>query len=227
MKKIGMLVAVEIKAVMRKYAERMTEEKVRGFTVFSVDLGDKVLYIVRSGAGEIRAAACVQMLIDLYGVGLIINYGVAGALREELKVTDTCVVDRVVHYDMDTSAIDGCEAGRYLEYEDIYLRAAPEYVKAALSLDPSLRTAVCASGDKFIADADKKRELSGRFGADICDMESAAVILVCDRNAVPSLIIKTVSDSIRGGAAEFRACAEKAADYCIAAADRIMSGMQY
>ena len=121
MKRIGMVVAVEINAVMKKYSDRLVEKKVKGYKVYTIDFGDKVLYITQSGAGEIKAAACTQMLIDLFDVELVINYGVVGALREELAATNTCVVERVVHYDMDTSAVDNCEVGRYLEYDDIYI----------------------------------------------------------------------------------------------------------
>lgn len=220
-----MLVAVEINSFMRKYAGRLVEEKVKGFKVYSIDLGEKIIYITQSGAGEIKAAACTQMLIDLFDVELIVNYGIVGALRKELAATNTCVVERVVHYDMDTSAVDGCEVGRYLEYDDVYLSTTVEYVRAALSVDPSLLSTTCASGDKFIADEDKKQEIGERFDADICDMESAAIVLICDQNNIPNLLIKTVSDSIQGGAEEFAACAEKAADTCLAVVERIMNDL--
>ena len=223
MKKIGMIVAVEINSVMKKYIERLFEEVVKGFKVYSIDFGDKILYITHSGAGEIKAAACTQMLIDKFDVDLIINYGVVGALRKELTVTNTCVVERVVHYDMDTSSVDDCDVGRYLEYDDIYLPTTAEYVNAALSVDPSLISVTCASGDKFIGTEDKKNEMRERFYADICDMESAAIVLVCDQNSIPNLLIKTVSDSIQGGAEEFIACAEKATDVCLAVVDRIIN----
>ena len=223
MKKIGMIVAVEIRSLMNKYADRLAEEKVKGFTVYSIDFGEHIIYVTQSGAGEIKAAACTQMLIDLFDVELIINYGIVGALRKGLAVTNTCVVERVVHYDMDTSAADACEVGRYMEYDDIYLPATAEYVKAALSIDPSLISVICASGDKFIADEDKKNKMRERFHADVCDMESAAIVLICDMNGIPNMLIKTVSDSIQGGAEEFVACAEKAADACLAVVDKIMN----
>lgn len=54
-------------------------------------------------------------------------------------------------------------------------------------------------------------------------VEIAAVVLVCDMNSVPNLLIKTVSDSIKGGVEEFRACVEKAADICLAVVDRIIN----
>ena len=61
-----------------------------------------------------------------------------------------------------------------------------------------------------------------RFNADVCDMESAAIVLICDQNSIPNLLIKTVADSIQGGAEEFVACAEKAATACLSVVDRIM-----
>ena len=220
--KIGIIAAVELSSFMKKYSGRLVEEKARGFRVYSLDLGEKLLYIAQSGAGEIRAAACTQMLIDLYDVDLIINYGIVGALSKELAVANTCVVKRVVHYDMDTSAADGFEVGRYAEYDSIYLSTTAEYVAAALSADPSLIAVTSASGDKFIADEAGKKKLRDHFKADICDMESAAIVLTCDQNGIPNLIIKTVSDSVQGGAEEFAACAEKAADICLAAVDKII-----
>ncbi|EFM29301.1 5'-methylthioadenosine/S-adenosylhomocysteine nucleosidase [Streptococcus gallolyticus subsp. gallolyticus] len=222
MKKIGMVVAVEIQSVMRKYADKLKREDVRGFKVYSVTFDDKILYITQSGAGEIRAAACTQLLISFFDVDLIVNYGVVGALTEELKVTNICLVEKVVHYDMDTSAADHCEVGRYLEYQDIYLPTTTKYVQLVKNHHPFIRPVICASGDKFIADETKKRALNHDFKADICDMESAAIVLICDQNNIPNLILKTVSDSITGGAAEFRSSIEKAADICLEILDDIL-----
>lgn len=222
MKKIGMVVAVEIQSVMRKYADKLKKEDVRGFTVYSVTFDDKILYIMQSGAGEIRAAACTQLLISLFDVDLIVNYGVVGALTEELKVTNICLVEKVVHYDMDTSAADRCEVGRYLEYQDIYLPTTKAYVQLIKKQHPFIHPVICASGDKFIADETKKRALNQDFNADICDMESAAIVLICDQNKVPNLILKTVSDSITGGAEEFRSSIESAADICLEILDNIL-----
>ena len=222
-RKIGMIVAVEISALMRKYADKLVLIKDKGFKVYSAEFDDEVLYIAHSGAGEIKAAAATQVLIDLYDVELIVNYGVVGALTEEIKVAQTCIVEKVVHYDFDTSAADNCEVGRYFDYDSVYLRTTEKFIKTAIDIDSNIKKVVCASGDKFIADETKKTELSKTFNADICDMESAAIVLVCLENDVPHLLIKTVSDSIKGGATEFRATFEKTADVCIYTVDKIIS----
>ena len=48
------------------------------------------------------------------------------------------------------------------------------------------------------------------------------LVLICDQNNIPNLILKTVSDSIMGGAAEFRSSIEKAADICLEILDNIL-----
>ena len=122
-----------------KIADKLKREDVRGFKVYSVTFDDEILYITQSGAGEIRAAACTQLLISLFDIDLIVNYGVVGALTEELKVTNICLVEKVIHYDMDTSAADHCEVGRYLEYQDIYLPTTKKYVQLVIILETSQR----------------------------------------------------------------------------------------
>ena len=57
MKTIGMIVAVEMDAVLSKYGRAAGVEKRGGFEVHRYEGGDFRLFIVNSGAGEIAAAA--------------------------------------------------------------------------------------------------------------------------------------------------------------------------
>lgn len=84
---------------------------------------------------------------------------------------------------------------------------------------------VCASGDKFVGDAAEKLWLHNEFGADICDMESAAILLTCDRNRVPCLIIKAVADSLSGGAAEYWREKNQTAKSCLDHAVEVIDGL--
>lgn len=225
MKRIGMVIAVEVQSALKKYADKLESVNITGYNVYKVRLNDKQLFIVQSGSGEIRAGAAAQMLISTFFVELIVNYGVVGALTDELAVTHTCVVEKAVHYDMDTSQADYCEVGRYLEYNDIYLPTTSRYVQEVINYDNTIKPVICASGDKFIADENEKKNMHDKFNADICDMESAAIILICDLNRIPNLIIKTVSDSITGGAEEFHSNVEKAADICIKIVDNLLNDL--
>ena len=221
MKNIGVVVAVEIKAVLSRYAGKYTEEARGAFRVYTVEKDDFRFHFVHSEAGEIRTAAAVQMLVDLYSIELLVNFGVVGALTKELSSARTCIVSRVVHYDFDTSAADNCEVGRYLDYPTIYLPTTAEIVKKAHEILPDLPIVTAASGDKFIASAEAKQKLHDQFGADICDMESAAIVLVSDIHHIPNLIIKTVADSVTGGAAEFRERFAKTSELALNAVEKI------
>lgn len=222
MKKIGMLVAVEMDAVLRRYGTAERVENRHGFEMHLYNMGEYELYVMRSGAGEIAAAAAAQMLIDRYEVELLVNFGVVGGLTREMAQTKTCVVERVVHYDFDTSAYDGCEPGRYMQYPDVYLRPSPTLIDRATAICPELKRVTCASADKFVAGEEAKSALHTRWGAEICEMEAAAVVLTCDRGGVPCLLIKTVSDGLTQGGEEFGVALEHTSALCLEVADKII-----
>lgn len=225
MKRIGMVVAVEIASVFKKYENHLKPLDISGFHVYQLNKENYELYIVQSGAGEIKAAAAVQMLIDTFQVEFIVNYGVAGALTEELSVAHTCVVEKVVHYDWDVSEVDHCEVGRYIEYDDVYIPTTPKYVQMLQAYNPSIKPVICASGDKFVGNPSLKAELHDVFHADICEMEAAAIVLICDLHHIPNVLIKTISDSIMGGAKEFKERMEETADMCLELVDQFLSNV--
>ena len=222
MKRIGMLVAVEMGAVLSRYGSAASAEERHGFQVYLYDMQGYRLYVIKSGAGEIAAAAAAQLLIDRYEVEMIVNFGVVGGLTEEMAQTETCVVERVVHYDFDTSAYDNTRPGQYAEYPDEYLYPTPELVERAVAIAPELRRVTCASGDKFVDGQQAKAALHERWGAHICEMEAAAVVLTCGRAKLPCLLIKTVSDGLLEGAEAFGDALQRTSEQCLAVADRII-----
>ena len=222
MKTIGMIVAVEMDAVLSRYGRAERVEMRGGFEVHRYENADYTLCIVSAGAGELAAAAATELLIAVYGAELIVNVGVVGGLTEGMALARTVVVESVVHYDFDTSAWDGCEIGRYAAFPTPRIPTTPELVERSCALFPELRRVVCASADKFVGSAEKKRELHERFGADICEMEAAGVVLTCRRAGVPCLAIKTVSDGITGGAEEFSKELTRSAEICLAITDEII-----
>ena len=225
MKTIGMLVAVEMNAVLGRYGRAAGVEKRGGFEVHRYEGEDYRLIIVNAGAGEIAAAAATELLIAVYGAELIVNFGVVGGLTEEMALARTVVVESVVHYDFDTSAWNGCTVGRYAEYPTPFVPTTKALVDKAQELFPELRRVVCASADKFVAGEENKRALHERFGAEICEMEAAGVVLTCSRAGVPCLVVKTVSDGITGGAEEFAREVARSAGLCLAITDEIIRSL--
>ena len=205
MKKIGMVVAMqsEVESFLSAKKLEVKHLKYGGFDVMRFNLGSNEVYCVRSGVGEIFASAATQMLISVYGVSVIINFGVCGALTDNLRVGEVALVEGVVHYDFDTSPIDGCEVGRYLQYPEVTLRPDNNLLELAKRVNPSIQSVICASADKFVADEKIKENLAKTYGASVCEMESAGVLLACLNMDVPCLIVKAVSDG-KGGVEEFR-----------------------
>ncbi len=214
--KIGMLIAIqkEIDAFMAEYEGKYSKEAVSGFDVYKVDNGKNQVFAIHSGAGQVFAAAATMLLIDRFEVEMIINYGIVGALREGLSGMDTCVVDRIVHYCFDTSLIDNCEVGRHLEYDSIFIPTDKKLLETALELDENLKVVTCASGEKFIDDVEERLALGRDFESDICEMEAAAIQLIADRNDVPCLFLKAVSDSLYGGADEYDSIGKDTSSVC-------------
>lgn len=205
MKRIGMLVAVdrEMLSVFERFGEAGEKVSYPGFEVLTYRNDTYVLYIVRSGAGEIAAAAATQFLISVIHVDMVLNFGVVGGLTEEMARAKLCVVEKVVHYDFDTSPIDRTRVGQYLELPDEFIPVDRELLDTVSALRPDLKHVVCASGDKFVADPAKKAALHEMFGADICEMEAAAIALTCYRCEMPCLLMKAVSDGLTDGTTDF------------------------
>lgn len=217
--------AIELDAVINRYGKAAHEEVCAGIGIMEYRTGYGVLYVAHSGPGEIAASAAASILIGHYGAEMIINFGVVGGLTPDMSLAHTVVVDRVVHYDFDAHEIGWGETGKYPDLPDRFIPVSPELAAEALKIFPELRAVTCASADKFVGSPANKRELHRLYGAQICDMETAGIALTAMRAGVPCLVIKTVSDSVEGGAEEFGRELARSSAVCIDIADRIINGM--
>ena len=221
-RKIGVVVAIEIDSVLRKYGEPAETVEKHGFTVRTFKNANCTMYVVDSGAGEISAAASTQMLISEFGVDMILNFGVVGGLTPEMASTELCIVDSVIHYDFTTVGWLNLKTGQYPGHESQYIKTTPALVEKALAIDSGAKKVVCASADKFIDSAEDKAALHEAYGAEICEMESAGIVLTCERNGVDCLLIKAVADSLTGRGKEFFDALNDASDACFELVDKII-----
>lgn len=194
MKKIGMIVAMSKE--LKSYFETLgnvTEISDSIYQVWQANAYGNTLYIVKSGVGEIASSAATQYLITKFNVDIIINFGVCGKLSNKLKILDTVVVKSVVHYQFDCSEIDGTKPGVYMN-DTPYINADNQLIDHLIALDDNIKSVICASGDVFVARKEDKERLVKDFSADVCEMESAGILITALKNKVPCLIIKSVSD---------------------------------
>ena len=220
--KTGLLIADsrELKAFMES-GEDIREEQVCGKTVYRTRMGNDEIFALCSGYGEIDAAANTQLLIARYGCERMLNFGVTGALDPALKVEDLFVVRKVCNYDYDVSPIENVRPHQYQELPDEFIPLDDALIRRAKQLEPALREAVAASGDRFVEDRAFKRELFS-LGCQICDMEIAAIARVCLLNRVPCLSIKCISDTYEGDGGDFAANVERSAGRAFAVLRKIM-----
>ena len=201
--KIGIFTAMEKEASSFMRSDAI-KETVGMFTVYKFTLGnhDAVL-CCPPDVGEIAAASACQLLITKYNVDCILNFGVVGALTPKMSVQSFVYVKDVVHYDMDVSVVEGFPVGRYDCFDDVAVKCDEKLLTKAIAIN-DLPTVRCASADKFVDTVERRTALHEKFGADICDMESAGILFACRFNNVPCLIVKCISDSLNGGYGEYR-----------------------
>ena len=221
-RKIGLIVAIEMDAIFAHYHSWKELEAPPGFKLFLVDRDMYDIYVLQTGMGEIAASSGVQYLTAKFGVSYIVNFGVVGGLTNDMKKQKVCLVDRVVHYKYDCSEFMDLAVGQVDGHDSIYLKTSESLVKSALSIMDDLSLATCCSGDKFISTAEEKQYLHETFGGDICDMESAGIVLTCEANGVPCLLLKAVADGLADGAEGFYSELQSASLKCLIAADTIM-----
>ena len=171
------------------------------------------------GIGKVFAAMCAQTMIVKFGADKIINTGVAGGLTDKTDILDTVVATALVQHDMDTTYFGdprGLISGiNVVEFPCDSTLAE----KITANVEGNCVRGIVASGDCFVADSDKKKEIAETFNAVACEMEGAAIAQVCYVNKIPFCVLRTISDGANGEEMSYEkfrvVAAEKAANVII------------
>lgn len=204
MKTIGIIGAMdsEVRHLIARL-ENPEEHLIAGRTFVRGTLAECDVIVVQSGIGKVAAAVTAQILIDRFGVGILINSGMAGGLDSRLAVKDLVIGTAAVQHDFDITAFG--HAPGYISGEDDTVATAFRADKKliALALDATAEvlpadskaiTGVIASGDIFVDDSALKSRIITQFGAAAAEMEGAAIAQTAVDNGVPFLILRTISD---------------------------------
>ena len=177
------------------------EELVSGIKFHTGTIYGKPVVIARCGVGKVFAAMCATAMIIKYAPRLIVNSGVGGALSSELSCADIVVATRLVQHDMDTSPLGdpvGMVSGINKVYFDADESAADALMRAATNLALPAKRGVIASGDQFVADKATKNRIVSTFGADVCEMEGAAIAQAAYVSGTPFAVVRAISDNADG-----------------------------
>lgn len=200
MRTIGIIGAMEEEVFRLKSMMVRTETLIKTGMVFvKGEIEEKKVVVVRSGIGKVNAAICAQILVDNYGVDLIINTGVAGGLYPEIEIGDIVISTSTMYHDMDATGF-GYDLGIIPRMETSVFKADDHLVEIARKVckrvNPDINTFVgmIVTGDQFISETEKREEIHKQFGAFCVEMEGAAIAHTAMLNQVDFLIIRAVSD---------------------------------
>ncbi len=160
------------------------------------------IFIAYSKIGKVHASITATIMIEHFGCQKILFSGVAGGLREDLKVGDLMLATKLCQHDVDISAF-GHPLG-FIPESNVYVSTDLTLnhlaKKIARDLHIPLKEGIIASGDQFIHNKEKKQWLIETFKADAVEMEGASVGVVCNLFNVPFCIFRSISDSADGNA---------------------------
>lgn len=179
--------------------ENVEIRSVAGMDFYKGKISENNVVVVRSGIGKVNAAICTQILIDKFGVSVIINTGIAGSLNNDINIGDIVLSADTLQHDMDATAF-GYDLSVIPRMENSVFKGDEELIKLAKETCEKNLTGVkvftgrVVSGDQFISDKEKKNWLVDNFKGDCTEMEGAAIAHAAYLNNVPFLIIRAISD---------------------------------
>jgi adenosylhomocysteine nucleosidase len=191
--------------------------RIGGRDYHSGHLFGRACVLTLSRVGKVAAAAAAAGLIHEYGVGGILNVGVAGGAAASVKVGDIVVGETLLQHDLDARPIfpryevpltgmsrfaadaalsaSLCEAVLAFLAED--LPALPAQIRDQFALAaPRLHQGLIISGDQFVNGHDAVAALRHDIpDALAIEMESGAIAQVCHDYGVPCAVLRIISDS--------------------------------
>lgn len=198
--KIGIIGAMdqEVKILKEKMEAPMSWERA-GVLFVSGTLGKHDVIVVRSGIGKVAASVTTSLLIQQYGVNMVINTGSAGGIGEGLQVGDVVFSEKLAYFDVDVTGF-GYEYGQLPAGMPLYFEASQyivdEMKKAAQKTGQQVRSGLIVTGDSFVNSPEKIAEIKSHFQEALaCEMEGAAIAQTARQFNIPFLIVRAISDT--------------------------------
>ena len=188
---------IEWKAVKRILPEAVPEASPYGeWFEAELEIQDdrKSIIFSHGGWGKISAAASAQYAIDRWSPDLVVNLGTCGGFEGAVEKNTVVLVERTVVYDIIEQMVDAEEAIRDYSTEIDLSWLSKPYP------GPVVRT-VLVSADRDLRPEDIPA-LKSKYGAVAGDWESGAIAWVANRNQVPCLILRGVTDLVGDGGGE-------------------------
>lgn len=180
----------------------LSNEKELGGRSISFKIRGKIdLFAVKAGPGKIQCASATQLIIDGYRPDYVFDVGSAGALSDELKISDIVCVKNAFEYDvcdmdkfsqlaseLTTSTVLtnllSSESGIIQEFTDW----------TALHSSSRLVVGDIASGEKDVCGGKLRQDLHDKLEAIACNWETSAVLKTAQLNSVQAFSFRVITD---------------------------------
>ena len=196
--KFGIIAAMEEEKRLLE-EEMMIKKKttVANWEFIEGTLVGKSIVLVQSGIGKVMSALAAGILIDRFGVDLVINTGSAGGFGTSLEIGDIVIGTELAYCDADVTAFNyvygqmpGMPA-RFAMNQDFL----PSIEQAIAKVDLKSHTGLIVSSDSFIHTREQRTHILKHFPDVMAsEMEGAAIAQACHAFGVPFIVIRAISD---------------------------------
>lgn len=197
--RIGILCAGDREAA--PFLEILNEEKNTQKAMLTFHegiIGGMDVVTLYSGVCKVNAAIAAQILIDTFGVDLIINAGTAGGMNPELSILDVVISTEVAYHDVAPHILT--EFHPWME--NAFFKADPALLQMARKavdkrpLTGTVRFGRMVTGEAFVTDAGRDG-INQQYAPLSVDMETASIAHVCYVNQIPFIAIRCITDDAR------------------------------
>ncbi|MEI0531179.1 5'-methylthioadenosine/adenosylhomocysteine nucleosidase [Brachyspira pilosicoli] len=161
----------------------------------------KNVVLLKSGIGKVNAAIATTIAIEKFNVEKIIFTGVAGSGNPDYDISDIVISKDLIEHDFDTSDLDGDELTVLVKgYSDNYYPADKSLIELAkvsaqkVITENKVYIDTIATGDQFVGNNEKVKQIHNKFKAGAIEMEGAAVAHAALMYKVPFVVIRSLSD---------------------------------
>ena len=217
--KIGIIGAMDEELLpIRQHTQHLEQVQKSNRTFWSGEAYRHEIHLTRCDPGKVNAVIATQQMIDLFSVDVIFNMGSSGALAPELEIGDLVIATEAIQHDFDITSW-GLKPGEIIfdvmtakNTGQLHFRSQqifnshPKLSQLAFDIAqniklvelsghaPKIYTGRILSGDQFIGQQEKAKELWNTHHGLCTDMEAAAISHACSINNVPFLCIRAISD---------------------------------
>ncbi|GFH40973.1 5'-methylthioadenosine/adenosylhomocysteine nucleosidase [Pseudolactococcus insecticola] len=172
-----------------------------GFIFYTGAIGRHDVVLVKSGIGKVMSAVAVALLADIFQVDGIINSGSAGGVGDGLSVGDVVIADKLAYHDVDVTAF-GYAFGQ-MAGQPLYFESSKYFVSELKKADPQAKIGLITSSDSFISSKTRQLDIKQHFPDVLAvEMEGASIAQAATALGKPFVVIRSISDTADGAAAE-------------------------